>query len=73
MLSGKRFRLKATLLGIESIGTRGDAVQIPPGEVVTVVCGPTSEDSRMIDVLWNGRAIVMFVDDIQMRAREIEG
>lgn len=73
MLTGKRFLLKATTLGIETIGTQRDAVQIPPGETVTVVSGPTSDDSRMLDVLWNGRSIVMFVDDIQTRAREIDG
>ena len=73
MLRGKRFLLKAILLGIETIGTRRDAVQIPPGEVVTVVSGPTSDDSRMLDVLWNGRSVVMFADDIQARTREIDG
>jgi hypothetical protein len=71
MHTGKYFRLNAPALGIETIGVRQETVQIPAGEIVTVLSGPRSDDSKMLDVLWHNRTLVMFVEDIQARGQEI--
>ena len=67
MLSGKRFRLKAETIAIETNGDKRIAVHVPAGSVVTVESGPRPDDRRMLDILWEGRKIVMFSDDIQKR------
>jgi hypothetical protein len=72
VFTGKRFVLKATSIGIESIGNHREAVQVPAGETVVVVSGPQTVDSRLLDVLWNDKSLMMFVDDIQAHAREID-
>lgn len=72
MLTGKRFKLKVSTLGIETIGTHREAVQVPANEIVVVTSGPRHANSRMLDVLWNGRALLMFVEDVQARGRELD-
>ena len=69
MLTGKRFRLTTNTLGIEATtdGKR-TAVYVPAGAIIEVTQGPSPTDSRMIDVLWEGKALVMFYADIEMRA-----
>jgi hypothetical protein len=71
MHTGKYFRLNAPALGIEIIGSRRETVQIPAGATVAVLSGPGSNDSRMLDVLWNDKTLVMFVEDIEAQGREI--
>jgi hypothetical protein len=71
MWTGKRFQLKTACLGIEVAGNVREPVRIPAGEILVVTSGPTSTDSRMLDVLWNGRSLVMFVEDIKSRARDL--
>ena len=73
MLTGKRFRLKTSTLGIETIGDHRRAVHIPADEVVVVLSGPRPDDRRMIDVLWDDRTLVMFAEDIEVRGKEIGG
>jgi hypothetical protein len=67
MLSGKRFRLTAETIAIETIDGRRMAIHVPAGSIVTIESGPKLDDSRMLDVLWDGHKLVMFADDIQKR------
>lgn len=69
MYSGKQIRLKRTTLSIETVRDERLLVMVPTGSVVIVVGGPLPHDRRMVDVLWDGRALVMFAIDLQVRGR----
>jgi hypothetical protein len=71
MLSGKRFRLKAETIAIETNGDKRIAIHVPAGSVVTVESGPRPDDRRMLDIRWEGRKILMFADDIQKRGEPV--
>jgi hypothetical protein len=73
MLTGKRFRLKADTLAIESNGEKRIAVTVPAEEIIEVIRGPRPDDKRMVDVRWNGRVLVMFAEDVQGREQEVTG
>ena len=71
MYTGKRFRLKQGTLAIEGSADHRTAIMVPGGETVLVLSGPRPDDRRMADVLWDNRALVMFVDDIEQRSEEV--
>ena len=71
MLSGKRFRLNEETIAIEALGRKRVATLVPTGSVITVESGPRPDDHRMVDVLWDGRKIVMFAVDIEKRGQEV--
>ena len=68
LLAGRRFRLKAETVGIESLnGNRRIAVQIPAGSVVKIEAGPSPFDKSMVVVQWAGRELAMFLEDLETR------
>jgi hypothetical protein len=67
VLTGKRYRLNAATLTIESSGNKGTAITIMEGEIVEVLRGPRPDDTRMVDVRWNGKELVMFLQDLYDR------
>ena len=71
MLRGKHFRLVQETIAIETIGEKRVALHVPAKSIVTVESGPRPDDSRMIDVSWKGRLIVMFADDVQKRGEQV--
>lgn len=71
MLTGKHFRLKVPTIGLALIDDRRVAVPIPADSIVTVASGPSPNDMRMVDVLWEGQTLVMFAEDVQKRGEEI--
>jgi hypothetical protein len=71
MLSGKRFRLNEETIGVETWGRKRLATLVPAGSVITVASGPNPEDTRMVDVLWDGRKISMFAVDIENRGEQV--
>jgi hypothetical protein len=71
MLSGKQFRLTEETIAIETVGGKRVALHVPAGSVVTIRSGPRPDDSRMVDVSWDGHRIVMFAGDIQKRGKQI--
>jgi hypothetical protein len=73
MLTGKRYRLNAATLAIESSGNRRTAITIMEGEIIEVIRGPRPDDTRMVDVKWNGKVLVMFVQDLYDRGEYIGG
>ncbi|MCU1335269.1 MAG: hypothetical protein JWO19_850 [Bryobacterales bacterium] len=68
----KRLRLKSEIAGMESKDGNRIAVRVPSNSIVEVTEGLTQKaDVRMVEVLWEGRAIVMLADDLQQRCEEI--
>jgi hypothetical protein len=43
---------------------------IPEGAIVQMASGPLA-DTRMIDVLWEGRTLAVFSEDILQRGKEL--
>ena len=71
MLSGTRFRLTEETIAIATMGIKRIAIQVPAGSVIAVESGPRPDDSRMVDVFWDGQHIVMFASDIQTRGEQV--
>jgi len=71
VLSGKQFRLKVDTIAIETIGENREGIHVPAGSIITVKSGPRPDDSRMVDVYWDGRNMVMFAEDLQKRGELI--
>jgi hypothetical protein len=64
---GKRRLTKATIA--VATATR-IAESIPNGEIIEI-CHEPDEGSRMIDVLWEGRPMMMFIQDLLDRGEEV--
>jgi hypothetical protein len=60
------YRLNAETLGIISTDWRRMIVKIPEGSTITVV-NATSNGSRMVDILWKGDTVMIFVQDLRER------
>ena len=73
MFTGKRFRLSTSTLGILSENGERIAVQILKDAVVEVTSGPRPDDERMVDVVWKGKTLTMFAQDIRDRGEEVKG
>jgi hypothetical protein len=71
VLTGKHFRLKVPTIGLAWIDDKRVAIPIPEGSTVVVLSGPRPDDMRMIEVLWEGQSLVMFVEDVQKRGEEV--
>ena len=73
MLTGKRYRLTYPTLAIETKGDERIAVTLPKDEIIEVVGGPRHDDTRMVDIRWLERDLVMFVADLYARGEYIGG
>ncbi len=71
MLTGKSFRLKVETLGGESLKGNQQVVHVPAGSVVKIETGPTEYDPNTVEVLWAGRTLTMFVEDVQGRGESV--
>lgn len=72
MLTGKKFRMKTTILGIENRPDGRYALHVPEGQTIIVLSGPKPDDRRMVDAEWDGRKLVLFAEDVLSRGEEIE-
>ena len=69
---GKRFRLNTDLPGIEELANGGrQVVNVPAGEVISVLSERTPADRRLVDVRWGERKLIMFVDQIEKCGQEV--
>ena len=64
-----RFRLIKATLSV-CLSTRG-AQSIPAGAIIEIPSAP-AEGNRTVDVLWDGRAMMMFVADLRERAVPVD-
>ena len=67
--SGERFRIVTALIGVDYAADRGVTVIIPADAIIEVVSGPRLDNTRMVDVLWEGRPLSMFIQDILGRCQ----
>jgi hypothetical protein len=72
MYTGKRFRLKKEILGIENTNYERIAITVPTGQLLRVLSGPRPDDRWMVDVLWGDRTLVVFAEDLERRGEEIQ-
>jgi len=70
MLAGKQFKLRSSSLAVDVDDPKRSAVTIPAEAVIEVISGRT-DDYGMVDVLWEGRTLGMFVIDLNARGAEI--
>jgi len=71
MYTGKRFRLKTEILGIEIVKSERIAITVPTGQMLDVLSGPRPDDRRMVVVLWGDRTLVVFTEDLERRGEEV--
>jgi hypothetical protein len=72
VLTGEHFRLRVETLGLEiSNDDNRSPVQVPVGQIITVLSGPRPDDKRLVEVQWGGKKLVMFVEDIRTRAEQV--
>jgi len=64
-------QLTVSILGIDSVGVQRTAVMIPEGATVELVPGPSADD-RMVDVLWQGRTLAVFAEDLFQRGKGVK-
>jgi hypothetical protein len=69
--SGERFRVVTALIGVDYTGEHGVTVIISADAIIQVVSGPRLDNTRMVDVLWEGRPLAMFVQDILGRCQRV--
>jgi hypothetical protein len=67
MLRRNRYKLKAGILGIETIDGHRVTATIDEGAVVLVKSGPQPNDTRMFDIEWDNRQLVVFLVDLMER------
>jgi hypothetical protein len=69
--SGERFHVVTALIGVDYTGEHEVTVIIPADAIIQVVSGPRLDHTRMVDVLWEGRSLTMFVQDILGRCQRV--
>jgi hypothetical protein len=65
-MHGTSYRLTAETVGIVSENQQRLTVLIPYGAVVTAINGLVNS-SRMVDVMWDGKTIAIFTEDLRAR------
>jgi len=57
-------------MAVETASGKRVAVTVPAGQTIKVISGPRHGD-RMMDVLWDGRVVMMFAIDVEERGTEV--
>jgi len=70
-LRGQRYRLNSPTLAIIQHDGQNSPTTIPNGAVVKVVNGPL-DGNRLVDVMWEGKTVMMFTTDIRERCVKLE-
>src|SRR5258706_2360235 len=67
-LSGIPFRLRVETCGVERLPpNRQVAINVPAGSILRVKDGSSPLDKSMVVVLWAGRELAMFAEDLETR------
>ena len=70
-MRGQRYRLRTSTIAILHDGEgHKTIVTIPLGDIVEVAEGAIDGD-RLIDVRWDGKAVMMFTQDLRDRGRKL--
>ena len=72
MLTGKRFRLEKSTLGVEIVDGKRRAVTIPAGSTIEVVSGPNNPDG-LVKARWEAHTLAVFAVDVEARGVEVSG
>ena len=70
MLTGTRFRLKTETLGIDTVDGKRVAVPVPTGAIIEITLDG-SRPGGLVGVRWDGRALMMFFEDIRNRGEAV--
>ncbi len=70
-MRGQRYRLNIPTLAIIQHDGLNCPTTIPNGAVVKVISGPL-DGNRLVDVMWDGKTVMMFTTDIRERAVRLE-
>jgi hypothetical protein len=70
MHTGK-FKLDKTTLAIGDLNGKPVAVSIPAGDIVKLIADRIAADN-MVDVLWEGRTVAMYAEDLKLRGIETQ-
>lgn len=68
MVVGKRYRLGTAALSVDP--QKQTAVLIPQGEIVEIDIA-RDKRRRMVNVIWNGQTLLLFIRDIEDRCEEV--
>jgi hypothetical protein len=72
MFTGKRFRMRTSTIALDQVQGKRVTTTLPAGAVITIASGP-SQGAQTLDVLFQGRRLVMFTVDVTERGEEITG
>ena len=70
-LIGRVFCLNAAMVGIHATDGRRTATQVPGGAIVKVVAGTHDGKTNMVDIIWDGKMMAVFAQDVVERGEEI--
>jgi hypothetical protein len=72
MLSSALYRLSRDTISLETRGDRRELVRVPEGAVIEVLkVRPGPDGSPMAQVLWLGKTLEMFAEDVERRGEAI--
>lgn len=72
MVFHRTFRLTKDTIRIETMDNRQTAIMVPAGSIIDMVRLPTLTDTRLLDVRWRGRLLVMFYQDFDTPTESLE-
>jgi hypothetical protein len=70
-MSAKRYRIKEPTIAMFRDEECGVARKISAGTIVEVPAGST-DHNKLVEVIWEGRQVLMFMQDLQTRAEVID-
>ena len=65
-MRGHTYSLNSAILAIHTVDGERTATMVPQGAVVTVQDVPL-DGNRLVDVLWDGKLMMMFAIDLKQR------
>ena len=67
-----RFRIKEPIIALFEENGRHVARMVPAGAVVTID-GPAFDGDKLVNVIWDRRDVMMFTQDLETRAKPVDG
>jgi hypothetical protein len=67
----ERYRIKDPTIAMSHDDGHGVAYTVSVGAIVEVQGGPFHGD-RLVEVMWNGKTVMMFTQDLRLRGERIE-